>query len=88
MIQYKCDRCGREIHACSRNNYRDGVIRFNVDFKLDTPDQYDDRLDLCPRCTNELDLFLGGQPLAPGLPDETHLTYSEKIRISISKGEL
>lgn len=88
MVLYRCDRCNREIHNSSRNNYRDGMIRYDVKFKLDSYDnEYEDHLDLCPRCTNELDLFLNGKPLAPGFPDETYLTYSDKIRDGISKGE-
>lgn len=88
MIQYKCDRCGREIHKSSRNNYRDGMIYYDVKFKLDSYDnEYEDHLDLCPKCTNELDLFLNGKPLAD-FPGETYFTYSERIRDSIKKGEL
>lgn len=89
MILYRCDRCNREVRSSSRNNYRDGMIRYGVKFKLDSyANEYEDDLDLCPMCTHELDLFLNGKPLAPDFPDETHFTYSEKIRDSIRKGEL
>lgn len=87
MIIYRCDRCGMEVDRFSKNNYIN-VVCYDVDFRLNTNDQYESHLDLCPRCTNELDRFLGGTPLATGFPDETDRTYSEKIRIRIGKGEM